>query len=667
MIPYSAFQAQVDAPAPLAPIPCLADPRVGPRSLTDARCLMDDATIQAVIRSDTVPTLLVDPDGQVLAANAAAEALLGRCAGERLRALDGPALVALLGRCANGAETQAAELDLPARSGEIRSVRVEAAALGEGMVVLRLRDPAPVLGGPALPRAQTVDDLLRAVLATAVDGVIMIDARGRILVFHPGCETLFGYRAEEVIGQNVKILMPPQFRDHHDRYLDNYLRTGVKRIIGIGREVIGQRKDGTTFPMDLSVGETRQGDEPIFVGVIHDLSARQRFKEQLAQAQKMEAIGQLSGGIAHDFNNLLTVILGSAETLHEVIEARPDLQHHVALIQRAGERGAELTRRLLAFGRRQMLRPAAIDCNALLRSLEPLLRGTLREDIELRAELAADLWTAVADAGQLEAAILNLSLNAQDAMPVGGRLTIATANAPLDEHYAGDHLELRSGPYVVIAVTDHGTGMAPEVRAQAFDPFFTTKEFGKGSGLGLSMVYGFVKQSNGHITLYSEPGLGTTVRIYLPAEPEAAGAWRDYGQAPGAAIAGGNETILVVEDDAFVRAHAIASLRSLGYRVVPATNGTEALAKLQNGETIDLLFTDIVMPGGMNGWELAARAQRLRPGLRMLLTSGYALETLAARGHGHPEMPMLSKPYRKSALARRVREALAAPAAPTPE
>jgi PAS domain S-box-containing protein len=626
---------------------------------------MDDATIQAVIRSDTTPTLLIDPHGKVLAANPAAAALIGASPGEPLRSPDESALAALLAQCNSGADARASALHLAVRSGETRRFRVEAGALGAGIVVLRLRDPAPVDDGLVAPRAQTTDDLLRAVIATAIDGVIMIDARGRILVFHPACERLFGYRAEEVVGQNVKILMPPEFREHHDRYIDSYLRTGVKRIIGIGREVTGQRKDGTTFLMDLSVGEIRQDDEPIFVGVIHDLSARKRVEQQLVHAQKMEAIGQLSGGIAHDFNNLLTVILGSAETLHDVLKARPDLQDHAAAILRAGQRGAELTQRLLAFARRQMLRPAEIDCNALLRSLQPLLRRTLPEDIEIRTELAPDLWTAIADAGQLESAILNLALNAQDAMPEGGRLTIATANARLDESYADTYLEVRPGLYVAITVTDDGHGMSPEVRARAFEPFFTTKEFGKGSGLGLSMVYGFVKQSSGHVTLYSEPGLGTTVRLYLPAAAGSAPERPVEEEADDDAAAGGRETVLVVEDDVFVRAYAIATLTSLGYRVVSATNGPEALSLLEGGAKIDLLFTDIVMPGGMKGWELAARARRLRPALKVLLTSGYAIETLAARGHARPEMLLLNKPYRKAELARRVREALAA--SPPPE
>jgi PAS domain S-box-containing protein len=636
----------------------------------------DVETFRAFAHADRTPTLLLRADGVVIAANPAADTLLRPRPGEPLRAEVRAALEAFLADCFGARDARSADLVLPTPSGDLLHVRCDGAALGSDALILRLQHSPDGTGGGA-----TIDDLqeqirrreasearLRAVIETAVDGVILSDAYGTVLVFNPACEKLFGYRAEEVVGQNVRMLMPPPFRDEHDGYLDHYRSTGEKRIIGIGREVVGQRKDGTTFPMDLSVGEARHGGERIFVGIIHDLTYRKRMEEQLIQAQKMEAVGQLSGGIAHDFNNLLTVIIGSAETLSDRLKARPDLRHHTGLIQRAGERGAELTARLLAFSRRQMLRPADIDCNALLRSMKTLLRRTLREDIELGIELDADLWTAVADPGQLESAVLNLALNAQDAMPHGGHLTIATANTPFDERYTDAHLEVKSGPYVMIAITDDGQGMPPEVLERVFEPFYTTKEVGKGSGLGLSMVYGFVKQSNGHVTIYSEPGLGTTVRLYLPALETRANTAAAADSEPASECAGtvpkGDATVLVVEDDSFVRAFAISSLESLGYRVLAAVDGPEALGLIQGDVPVDLLFTDVVMPGGMSGWELAARARRLRPGLKVLLTSGYAVETLASRGRGHPEMLLLNKPYRKSDLARRVHEALAAPPQP---
>ena len=500
---------------------------------------------------------------------------------------------------------------------------------------------------------------LRAVVDTAVDGVILIDADGRILKFNPACEKLFRYQADEVIGANVKMLMPEPYRSGHDGYIRNFVTTGEKKIIGIGREVIGRRKDGSTFPMDLSVGEAKQDGSSIFVGVIHDLTDRKRTEAQLIQAQKMEAVGQLSGGIAHDFNNLLTVIVGNAEHLSEQLSARQDLKRLAEDICNAGERGAELTQRLLAFGRKQLLRPVETECNKLLDSIHKLLRRTLREDVEVTTQLDPELRVAFADPSQLESAILNLALNAQDAMSSGGRMIISTANASLDNREHNIHPDVRDGAYVVIAVTDNGEGMPKAVLDRAFEPFFTTKEVGKGSGLGLSMVYGFAKQSNGHVSIYSEPGLGTTVRIYLPALT--AKAKDAAAQVPWEVVPSGAETELIVEDDPFVRSYAVMSLQTLGYHVIAAVDGREAMQQLQTGAHIDLLFTDIVMPGGVNGWELAGLARKTRPDLRVLLTSGYALETLAANGHLQEGSAILSKPYRKAELARRLREALSLP------
>ena len=498
---------------------------------------------------------------------------------------------------------------------------------------------------------------LRAVVETAVDGVILIDARGRVQMFNPACERLFGYSAGEVIGENVRMLMPQPYRGEHDRYISNYNETGIAKIIGSGREVTGLRKDGSSFPMDLSVGEAKQEGESIFVGIIHDLTSRKRTEEQLVQAQKMETVGQLSGGIAHDFNNLLTVILGNAEALSLRLKARADLSQLADTIVLAAERGAELTRGLLAFSRRQMLQPSVIDCNFLVESMRMLLRRTLREDIILNIAASPTAIYALADPAQLESALLNLSLNAQDAMPDGGMLTFTTAEVTLDANsFPRDAVQ--PGNYVVITVTDNGTGMPATVVERAFEPFFTTKDVGKGSGLGLSMVYGFARQSNGHVNIYSEPGLGTSIRLYLPLVNESNAPER--ARTDERAI-GGNERVLVVEDDAFVRSHAISSLEGIGYRVIVARDGPEAIALLRAGAEIDLLFTDLVMPGGMNGWEVATVARQLNPKLKVLFTSGYPLETLTSRGQGSGQAQILSKPYRIAELAKRVREVLDEP------
>jgi PAS domain S-box-containing protein len=500
---------------------------------------------------------------------------------------------------------------------------------------------------------------LTAVVETAVDGFILIDARGRILLFNPACERLFGYRADEVFHENVKMLMPQTYSLHHDDYIKNFIRTGERKIIGIGREVVGLRKDGSTFPMDLSVGEAQQDGESIFVGIIHDLTGRKQTEDQLRQAQKMEMVGQLSGGIAHDFNNLLTVIVGNAEHLSDQLKSRQDLQRIADDICQAGERGAELTQRLLAFSRRQLLQPRPTDCHELLDSMRKLLRRTLRENIDIQIAPNPDTVLAFADRAQLESSVLNLTLNAQDAMPNGGRLTLSTGVASLDDHYQNLHPEIEAGEYAMIAVTDDGVGMTAEVAARAFEPFYTTKEVGKGSGLGLSMVYGFVKQSNGHVSIYSELGLGTTVRIYLP--HVATSGQKPSDQIPDEqSIPRGHETILVAEDDPFVRSSVILRIESLGYSVVAAVNGNDALLKLRAHPEIDMLFTDIVMPGGMNGWELADQARQIRPGLPVVYSSGYALEMLAQQGRAPAQSIILVKPYRKVELAERLREALSA-------
>ncbi|MBC7768688.1 MAG: PAS domain S-box protein [Phycisphaerales bacterium] len=501
---------------------------------------------------------------------------------------------------------------------------------------------------------------LRAVVDTAVDGVILIDGRGTLQMFNPACEQLFGYKAQDVIGRNVRMLMSSPHREEHDVYLGKYRDTGASSVIGASREVQGLRKDGSVFPMDLSVGEAKQEGESIFVGVIHDLSSRKRTEEQLAFAQKMETVGQLSGGIAHDFNNLLTVILGNAEALSVRLKGQPELQTLSETIITAAEHGAELTRRLLAFSRRQRLQPDVIDCNALVQNMDPLLRGTLRKDIELRVTTASEPVLAIADATQLESAVINLALNAQDAMPDGGLLTLATNEIELDATSLGPNKDVRPGRYAMVVVTDEGTGMTPEVRDRAFEPFFTTKEVGKGSGLGLSMVYGFVKQSDGHVTICSEPGMGTSVRLFLPLSAKAAPAKAKRSKA--APVIGGHELVLVVEDDPLVRGHTITSLQGLGYRVIVAPDGRQGVALLEAGERPQLLFTDIVMSGGVSGWELAARARETVPGIKVLFTSGYPLETLTSRGHIDTHARVLSKPYRLAELARRVRETLDAAA-----
>ena len=385
-----------------------------------------------------------------------------------------------------------------------------------------------------------------------------------------------------------------------------------------------------------------------------DVTKRRELDERLHHAQKLEAVGYLTGGIAHDFNNLLTIILGNAELLEDAL-ADPSLRDLARLTVGAAERGAELTNRLLAFARRQTLQPRAVPLDELVGGMQGMLRRTLPESIELELSAELGLWPALVDPGQLEAALLNLAINARDAMPKGGRLTITLDNAPLAPGATADWAEGEGGPYVRVAVTDTGTGMAPKVAARAFDPFFTTKEVGQGSGLGLPMVYGFVTQSGGRVRLESEVDLGTTVELYLPRAEAAVTAATNDAEDP---LTGGPEHVLVVEDDDLVRHHVTAQLRGLGYRVSEAATGRTALELLEQRRDVDLLFTDIVMPGGMNGTELAREAQHRHPSLKVLFTSGYSDNAIAQYGDLATEVALLHKPYRRQELATKLRQVL---------
>ncbi len=497
---------------------------------------------------------------------------------------------------------------------------------------------------------------LRSVLETAPDAIITIDAHGIVQSFSIAAEKLFGYAAGEVIGRNVKMLMSAPHRESHDGYLARYRQTGERRIIGIGREVEAQRKDGTIFPMELAVGEVKQGGAPIFTGFIRDLTARVKMEQELRQAQKMEAIGQLTGGVAHDFNNLLTVISGNLEMLERRLKDE-EQRELLKEAQEASQLGADLAKRLLAFGRRQSLDPRPVDLNALMSGMVELLRRSLGAAVEIATRLADELPLLMADPGQIENALLNLAVNARDAMPAGGRLIIETGWAHIDESHTAAFADAIPGSYVTLAVTDTGMGMTPEVRQRAFEPFYTTKGPGAGSGLGLSMVYGFVKQSGGHVQLYSEPGHGTTVRLYLPARDSAAPAATPPAAAPVASAAFG-ETILVVEDDPRVRRVAVRRLKELGYGVIEADGGPAALRVLDRDEPLDLLFSDIVMAGGMTGVDLAQEARRRRPELKILLTSGYAEPAVSKDGLSLSKAGWLSKPYSIDELQAKLRELL---------
>jgi len=517
-----------------------------------------------------------------------------------------------------------------------------------------------------LKRAQgeltTREAHLRSILDTVPEAMIVIDEAGIVTSFSAAAAQLFGYGADEVIGRNVRMLMPAPYREEHDGYIRRYLETGEARIIGYGRVVNGQTKDGAVFPLELAVGEARANGQRIFTGFIRDLTARQKMEAELRQSQKMEAVGQLTGGVAHDFNNLLTVIAGNLEMLEASL--KDDRQREMLReAQDAVQDGAKLTSQLLAFGRRQPLNPRPTDVGPLLSNFAELLRRALGESIELSIVTTGSAHLAVVDAPQLQNALLNLAINARDAMPNGGRLTIEISHVRLDADYAQAYAEVRTGRYVLVAVSDTGEGMSEEVRERAFEPFFTTKPTGAGTGLGLSMVYGFVKQSGGTIQLYSELGRGTTVRLFLPlADGVQSAAEPMRGKADQDAMPGGSETILLVEDDSRLRRVASRRLRSLGYQVIEAENGANALTLLAAHPEIAMIFTDFVMPGGMNGDELADGALAAKPAIKILFTSGYA-EPAAARRKLRTGA-WLKKPYTAIELARKIRDVLgAAPAA----
>ena len=395
------------------------------------------------------------------------------------------------------------------------------------------------------------------------------------------------------------------------------------------------------------------GDVLGFFSIVYDLTEQKRLEARLMQAQKMEAIGQLTGGIAHDFNNLLGVVIGNLQLLERSVAETPTLARKVHTAMRAAARGADLTRRLLAFARRQILAPAVLDLNRQLSGLSELMQRTIGESIEVHMVQAHDLWHTRADPGQFENAILNLAINARDAMPQGGRLTVRTQNVTLDAGFCSDHPSIEPGEFVAISVSDRGVGIEPDVLARVFEPFFTTKESGKGSGLGLAMVHSFAEQAGGIATIESTVGQGTTVQILLPRSQDQQSEREDTivtRVAPG-----GSETILVVEDDADLRETVVTALTQLGYRALSAANGAAALRVLSGPERIELLFTDVMMPGGMLGPALAKRARELRPDIDVLFTTGYADNTVLAGTAGLTSSDVIHKPYRNEDLATRIR------------
>lgn len=511
---------------------------------------------------------------------------------------------------------------------------------------------------------QESTERLQAVLNAAVDGVVLINPSGLIQSVNPSVRKLFGYEPEELVGQNVKILMPAPWREEHDGYLSRYLATGEARIIGIGRQVEGRRRDGSTFPLDLAVSEVRHGDEVFFLGMLRDISERVRLENEIRQAQKMEAIGRLAGGVAHDFNTLLGTIRGYSELLLNALPEDEPLHRHVEQIHRAALRGAQLTRQLLAFSRRQEIQAQAVDLGKLLGDLEVMLDRLIGEDIRVIRRVEPRLGQVWGDPGELHQVFLNLVVNACDAMPSGGSLTLSLSNLAAEEEILVEGGRLPPGPYVALQVEDDGHGMDEEIRKRIFEPFFTTKEVGKGTGLGLSTVHAIVRRSRGGIAVASRSGEGTTFRIYFPCAAEKAPEETVPAPAPEAAAAGASgtphETILLVEDDDMFRGLLRQVLESQGYRVLAAENPAAALKlAAARGEALELLLSDMVMPGG-TGVDLARQLSESHPKMKVALMSGYTDDALASRAADRDTADVfLEKPFATQDLLRVIRELLA--------
>jgi PAS domain S-box-containing protein len=499
--------------------------------------------------------------------------------------------------------------------------------------------------------------MARTIIDTALDAIIQVNESGEVLEWNPQAESILGWSREEAMGRPITDLYLP--KGYRPRYLSmNELLRQVGRVEGERFEIDALRKDGHKIKVEISMSGVRRRDGNIYNLLLRDITGKIAAEEQMRQSQKMEAVGQLTGGIAHDFNNVLTAITSIIGILADGVADKPQLVEATKLITAASRRGAELTRRLLAFARKQPLEPRETDVNALIVNAQKLFRPALGEQVEIEVSLDEHAWPALVDPTQLTTALLNLAVNARDAMPKGGKLTLETCNVVLDETYTGSHAEVTPGEYVMIAVSDTGTGIPAAIRDKIFDPFFSTKGVGKGTGLGLSMVYGFVKQSGGQIDVYSEEGLGTSIKLYLPraSAPEEVVA---EAAAP-SLIEGGMETILVVEDDALVRRSVTTQIQSLGYQTISVGSGAEALQVVERGDSFDLLFTDVIMPGSLNGRELADEVLKRRPGMKVLFTSGYTEDAIFHHGRLDAGVLLLAKPYSKAEIARMIRQALTA-------
>ena len=499
---------------------------------------------------------------------------------------------------------------------------------------------------------KTSAELIHTVFNNTPEYLVLIDVCDdgvfRVADLNPAFEKATGIKARRARGRDVRDVFGANGARVHGYYAQV---VAEKRAMTVSEPIADLGPAPITWETRMAPVSDADGKIIRIVGSSRDVTEREALESQLRRAQRMEAVGQLTGGVAHDFNNLLQVIRANLEMIGPALAADPTAHKRLRNAIHGADRAAQLTRQMLAFARRQPLEPKVVNLGRLVSDMAEMMRRTIGEAVEIETVIGGGLWNTIADPAQVESAVLNLAINARDAMPGGGKLTIELANTALDDVYALRDQEIVPGQYVMLAVSDTGEGMAAETVARVFEPFFTTKVDGKGTGLGLSMVYGFVKQSNGHVQIYSEPGSGTTVKIYLPRSRKAEEATLE---APVIGSIGQDQVILVVEDEEAVRTAAVAMLEDMGYRCLQASSASAALDIVRSGEAIDLLFTDVVMPGALKTRDFVAEAEALRPGLPVLYTSGYTENAIVHHGRLDEGVSLLSKPYGRNDLARKV-------------